>query len=201
MKGTGIARTDPSGLQPVDGRDLPDLTAEPRMGSTSTCFPPLSASCTVWASRISRQQPVQPTPSVPPPRSSSCGRFNRITEGSKAPHPGRTGPRPSCSDATVGTGVLIPVGGWKSVRMMKSPLVLGVDGSETTLRAVDWAADEAVLHGLPLRLVYASRCVVRGRRARTQLWAVSSEQASSAASSNPPLSGPVVVRMSRFQLR
>ncbi|MFE2935970.1 universal stress protein [Streptomyces sp. NPDC059278] len=38
---------------------------------------------------------------------------------------------------------------------MKQPLVSGVDGSESSLRAVDWAADEAALHGLPLRLVYA----------------------------------------------
>ncbi|MER6124159.1 universal stress protein [Streptomyces sp. NPDC001795] len=36
------------------------------------------------------------------------------------------------------------------------PLVVGVDGSEPSLRAVDWAADEAALRGLPLRLVYAS---------------------------------------------
>ncbi|QOV43856.1 universal stress protein [Streptomyces chromofuscus] len=34
-------------------------------------------------------------------------------------------------------------------------LVVGVDGSEPSLRAVDWAADEAVLHGVPLRVVYA----------------------------------------------
>ncbi|WP_405691584.1 universal stress protein [Streptomyces sp. NBC_00057] len=40
---------------------------------------------------------------------------------------------------------------------MELPLVSGVDGSETSLRAVDWAVDEAALHGLPLRLVYASR--------------------------------------------
>ncbi|MFB7549937.1 universal stress protein [Streptomyces sp. NPDC056154] len=40
--------------------------------------------------------------------------------------------------------------------MMELPLVSGVDGSETSLRAVDWAVDEAALHGLPLRLVYAS---------------------------------------------
>ncbi|MEW2305554.1 universal stress protein [Streptomyces sp. NPDC006655] len=36
------------------------------------------------------------------------------------------------------------------------PVVVAVDGSEPSLRAVDWATDEAVLRGLPLRLVYAS---------------------------------------------
>ncbi|MEU6230008.1 universal stress protein [Streptomyces sp. NPDC047042] len=36
------------------------------------------------------------------------------------------------------------------------PIVVGVDGSEPALRAVDWAADEAAVRGLPLRLVYAS---------------------------------------------
>ncbi|MEV7326029.1 universal stress protein [Streptomyces sp. NPDC093970] len=39
---------------------------------------------------------------------------------------------------------------------MDLPLVVGVDGSEPSLRAVDWAADEAALRGAPLRLVYAS---------------------------------------------
>lgn len=37
------------------------------------------------------------------------------------------------------------------------PLVVGVDGSESSLLAVDWAADAAARHGLPLRLVHASR--------------------------------------------
>jgi nucleotide-binding universal stress UspA family protein len=36
------------------------------------------------------------------------------------------------------------------------PIAVGVDGSEPSLRAVDWAADEAALRGAPLRLVYAS---------------------------------------------
>ncbi|GGX88532.1 universal stress protein [Streptomyces minutiscleroticus] len=36
------------------------------------------------------------------------------------------------------------------------PLVVGVDGSEASLRAVDWAAEEAALRGVPLRLVHAS---------------------------------------------
>ncbi|WP_369268759.1 universal stress protein [Streptomyces sp. R11] len=39
---------------------------------------------------------------------------------------------------------------------MDLPIVVGVDGSEPSLRAVDWAADEAVLRGASLRLVYAS---------------------------------------------
>ncbi|MDX3758496.1 universal stress protein [Streptomyces mirabilis] len=39
---------------------------------------------------------------------------------------------------------------------MESPLVVGVDGSVSSLQAVDRAVDEAVRHGLPLRLVHAS---------------------------------------------
>ncbi|MFH9090782.1 universal stress protein [Streptomyces sp. NPDC017673] len=38
---------------------------------------------------------------------------------------------------------------------MLLPIVAGVDGSESSLGAIDWAADEAALHGLPLRLVHA----------------------------------------------
>ncbi|MDV9186752.1 universal stress protein [Streptomyces sp. SR27] len=39
---------------------------------------------------------------------------------------------------------------------MESPLVVGVDGSDASLTALDWAVDEAVRHGLPLRIVHAS---------------------------------------------
>ena len=39
---------------------------------------------------------------------------------------------------------------------MTLPIVVGVDGSEPSLRACDWAADEAALRGVPLRVVYAS---------------------------------------------
>ena len=39
---------------------------------------------------------------------------------------------------------------------MELPLVVGVDGSDCSLHAVDWAVDEAARHGLPLRLVHAS---------------------------------------------
>ncbi|MET9450501.1 universal stress protein [Streptomyces cinerochromogenes] len=39
---------------------------------------------------------------------------------------------------------------------MTLPLVVGVDGSDSCLMAVDWAVDEADRHGVPLRLVYAS---------------------------------------------
>jgi nucleotide-binding universal stress UspA family protein len=42
------------------------------------------------------------------------------------------------------------------VSTLDLPIVVGVDGSEPSLRAVDWAADEAALRGAPLRLVYAS---------------------------------------------
>ncbi|MGV9936576.1 universal stress protein [Streptomyces olivaceoviridis] len=36
------------------------------------------------------------------------------------------------------------------------PVVVGVDGSEPSMRAAEWAADEAALRGASLRLVYAS---------------------------------------------
>ncbi|MFE1907921.1 universal stress protein [Streptomyces gardneri] len=39
---------------------------------------------------------------------------------------------------------------------MESPLVVGVDGSDASLAAVDWAVDEAVRHAVPLRIVHAS---------------------------------------------
>ncbi|MFF8190988.1 universal stress protein [Streptomyces bobili] len=39
---------------------------------------------------------------------------------------------------------------------MELPLVVGVDGSDSSLQAVDWAVDEAARHGLSLRLVHAS---------------------------------------------
>ncbi|WP_406256785.1 universal stress protein [Streptomyces chartreusis] len=39
---------------------------------------------------------------------------------------------------------------------MELPLVVGVDGSDSSLVAVDWAVDEAARHGLTLRLLYAS---------------------------------------------
>lgn len=39
---------------------------------------------------------------------------------------------------------------------MELPLVVGVDGSDSSLAAVDWAVDEAARHGLSLRLVHAS---------------------------------------------
>ncbi|MFF5338466.1 universal stress protein [Streptomyces sp. NPDC013181] len=39
---------------------------------------------------------------------------------------------------------------------MRRPVVVGVDGSDTSLEALDWAVDEAGRHGLPLRVVHAS---------------------------------------------
>ncbi|MFG2810297.1 MULTISPECIES: universal stress protein [Streptomyces] len=39
---------------------------------------------------------------------------------------------------------------------MAVPLVVGVDGSEASLEAVDWAVDEAVRHDVPLHLVHVA---------------------------------------------
>ncbi|MFJ4687231.1 universal stress protein [Streptomyces sp. NPDC088789] len=39
---------------------------------------------------------------------------------------------------------------------MELPLIVGIDGSDSSLEAIDWAVDEAARHGLPLRLVHAS---------------------------------------------
>ncbi|WP_327312709.1 universal stress protein [Streptomyces sp. NBC_01235] len=39
---------------------------------------------------------------------------------------------------------------------MAIPLVVGIDGSEASLEAVDWAADEAARHGVPLLLLHAT---------------------------------------------
>ncbi|WP_431979922.1 universal stress protein [Streptomyces qinglanensis] len=39
--------------------------------------------------------------------------------------------------------------------MTDTVITAGVDGSSESMAAVDWAADEAVLHGTPLRLVHA----------------------------------------------
>ncbi|MFD9034098.1 universal stress protein [Streptomyces sp. NPDC059567] len=40
---------------------------------------------------------------------------------------------------------------------MSRPITVGVDGSEGSVAALDWAADEAALRGTGLRLVYATR--------------------------------------------
>ncbi|PKK14553.1 universal stress protein [Thermomonospora sp. CIF 1] len=40
---------------------------------------------------------------------------------------------------------------------MKAPVIVGIDGSARSLRALDWAVEEARLLGAPLRLVHASR--------------------------------------------
>ncbi len=45
--------------------------------------------------------------------------------------------------------------------MAAKPIVAGTDGSEESLRAVDWAAREAVLRGAPLRIVSAASTLPR----------------------------------------
>ena len=39
--------------------------------------------------------------------------------------------------------------------MVSNPVVVGVDGSEESLQAVEWAAMEAARHAAPLRIVSA----------------------------------------------
>jgi len=45
--------------------------------------------------------------------------------------------------------------------MTTKPLVAATDGSEESLRAVEWAAQEAILHGAPLRIVAAAELLLR----------------------------------------
>ena len=45
--------------------------------------------------------------------------------------------------------------------MAAKPIVAGTDGSEASLRAVDWAAREAALRGSPLRIVAAAALLPR----------------------------------------
>jgi nucleotide-binding universal stress UspA family protein len=45
--------------------------------------------------------------------------------------------------------------------MASKPIVAGTDGSEESLRAVDWAAREAALRGAPLRIVSAATLLPR----------------------------------------
>ncbi len=45
--------------------------------------------------------------------------------------------------------------------MSAKPIVAATDGSEESLRAVDWAAREAVLRGAPLRIVSAAGLLPR----------------------------------------
>jgi nucleotide-binding universal stress UspA family protein len=81
--------------------------------------------------------------------------------------------------------------------MAGNPVVAGTDGSEESLRAVDWAAREAVLRGLPLRIVSAAalppRMIARHRgsgpdtvsdtlgKERDRALAVAAERAAAAA--------------------
>jgi nucleotide-binding universal stress UspA family protein len=49
----------------------------------------------------------------------------------------------------------------KEAGMSDKPIVAATDGSEESLRAVDWAAREAVLRGAPLRIVSAAALLPR----------------------------------------
>ncbi|XVQ09684.1 universal stress protein [Spirillospora sp. CA-255316] len=44
---------------------------------------------------------------------------------------------------------------------MRTPVVVGIDGSAHAWQTLDWAIEHARLHGLPLRLAHGSRALVR----------------------------------------
>ncbi|TDB90364.1 universal stress protein [Actinomadura sp. 7K534] len=48
------------------------------------------------------------------------------------------------------------------VTPMAAPIIVGIDGSTHSRRALDWAADHGARHRLPLRLVHASRALEPG---------------------------------------
>jgi len=52
--------------------------------------------------------------------------------------------------------------------MTAKPIVTGTDGSEESLQAVEWAAREAVLRGVPLRIVSATSLLPRMAGLQTQ---------------------------------
>ena len=52
--------------------------------------------------------------------------------------------------------------------MASKPIVAGTDGSEESLRAVEWAAGEAALRGSPLRIVSAAALLPRMRTSHTR---------------------------------
>ena len=39
----------------------------------------------------------------------------------------------------------------------ESPVIVGIDGSDTAIHAAEWAVDEAVIRGAPLRLAYVTK--------------------------------------------
>lgn len=43
-----------------------------------------------------------------------------------------------------------------------SPVIVGIDGSDTAIQAAEWAVDEAVTRGAPLRLVYVTKATHLG---------------------------------------
>ncbi|MGZ7007429.1 MAG: universal stress protein [Ilumatobacteraceae bacterium] len=43
-----------------------------------------------------------------------------------------------------------------------SPVIVGIDGSDTAIHAAEWAVDEAVNRGVPLRLVYVAKATHLG---------------------------------------
>ncbi len=70
---------------------------------------------------------------------------------------------------------------------MVPPLVVGTDGSDASLRAVDWAADDAARRQVPLRVVHASLWTRQGGQAPPAVEDIAASAVERAASRHPGL--------------
>src|SRR5262245_58227287 len=80
--------------------------------------------------------------------------------GPEVPRWGNRGPlarrRPLMeAETATATAAARGVAGEEGGPMATRPVLVGVDGSEESLRAVEWAARQAKRHGSPLRIVSA----------------------------------------------
>ena len=72
------------------------------------------------------------------------------------PRPVRRVPGAPRRETLAGTADLRFTGDAEGAWPVDRPVTVGVDGSSASMRALDWAADEAALHGRPLRILHAS---------------------------------------------
>ena len=74
--------------------------------------------------------------------------------------------------------------------MAANPVVVGVDGSEESLRAVEWAALEARRHSVPLRILSAPALVPQWAPSASQEEIAGALRGIAARALTPPSPGP-----------